>query len=94
MDALYDFLRRVGSRPTSISRFKSIYNSYKDDVGLNDNKILKMLYLNGIVLNVQYLKREKRFYSVLRNDRSNLNPDLEIEIHKGLWKGIHVSTYM
>lgn len=92
---LFDFLRRLGPNPMSITDFKNQYK--KTDMQHKDSDMLAILYRTGIVLNVQILqqgnRKNKRYFSSIRNERSSLNPDLMIELHKGLWKGLYVQTF-
>lgn len=93
-DILHELLRIVGPQPFSLTEFKQQrYKSFEAKLGMDAESLLRYLYQFGIVLNRNRLKTHTEYYSIMRNDRSTLNRELKIQIHPGIWKGLHTSTY-
>lgn len=89
-EALFTMLRTVGSKPLSISRFKSIYSKYQQQIGYDAMELLHYLYDLAVIYNIN---DNGEVFSSIRNDRSRLNPDIKICLHPGFWTGLYTSTF-
>lgn len=89
-ESLFTMLRNVGSKPLSISRFKSIYSKYEHEIGYDTTELLRYLYDLAVIYNIN---DNGEVFSSIRNDRSRLNPDIKICLHPGFWTGLYTSTF-
>lgn len=89
-EALFTMLRNVGSKPLSISRFKSIYSKYQQQIDYDVMELLHYLYDLAVIYNIN---DNGEVFSSIRNDRSRLNPDIKICLHPGFWTGLYTSTF-
>lgn len=95
-DALYELLRLIGRGVYTVTFFRDKYAKYqKNFPNIDAEKMLKLLYEFGIIINV----RQKdniiiEQYSVIRNDRSVFNRDLNIITHSGFFEGLHTSKFL
>lgn len=94
IEVLYEFLRLFGKNHFSLSDFKARYVKYKKDIGYEPEELIHLLYDSGIVVNLDTRKRPYEFFSIIRNERSRFNRDLQIGIHRGFWTGLSTTRYM
>ena len=95
-ESLYELLRLFGREPYTLSGFRSVYNNYASHFqNYTYEEILKLLYSFGIVFNVR-LENKKivEQFSVIRNDRSVFNRDLNIKTHPGFYEGLHTIKFL
>lgn len=89
---LYAFLRTLGTRPFTKQQF---IDKFKKGRNQNINKspqaLMRFLYSLGIISNVNYANGERELYSIIRNERTQLDDTLKMVLHSGLIKGL--STY-
>lgn len=95
-ESLYELLRLLGRGVYSVSHFKEKYNKYQSAFDDYDaEKMLKLLYEFGIIYNVRLLNGKiVEQFSVIRNDRSVFNRDLNIITHSGFYEGLHTSKFL
>lgn len=95
-ESLYELLRLLGRGVYTVGLFREKYakyqNSFKD---IDVEKMLKLLYEFGIINNVRQ-KNNKivEQFSIIRNDRSVFNRDLNIITHSGFYEGLHTSKFL
>ncbi len=87
---LFAFLRTLGSKPTTITTFRNLYENYEEIIGMNSTELLNYLYDTGIISNIN---DKGEWFSIVRNEKSRLNPDIKIILHPGFWKGLYTSTF-
>ena len=83
MEVLYEFLRLFGKNFFNISGFSSKYKRYSSDLNYPVEDLLHLLYDSGIVLNVDVQRNPPEYFSIIRNERSRLNRDLKLVLHRG-----------
>lgn len=88
--ALFSFLRTIGSKPINQSTFKKKYEKFQAQIGLPVEELLEYLYSIAIISNIN---DKGKWFSVIRNEKSTLNPDIKIILHPGFWKGLYTSTF-
>lgn len=95
-ETLYELLRLLGQNVYTVSLFKEKYNKYQNAFnGIDAEKMLKLLYEFGIIYNVRlHNGRIEEQFSVIRNDRTVFNRDLNIITHSGFYKGLHTSKFL
>lgn len=94
MDHLYEFLRLFGKNHFSLYNFKMKYNKYKDIFNYEPEDIVHLLYDTGILINIDVRKRPYEMFSIIRNERSKFNRDLQLVLHRGFWEGLTTTRLM
>ena len=94
IELLYEFLRLLGKRHISFKNFKDKYKKYSSKIGMDEEELIHLLYDTGIVLNLDVRCRPYEFYSIIRNERSRFNRDLQIVLHRGVWSGLSAARFM
>lgn len=95
-EALYELLRLLGRSVYTVSLFKDKFTKYQNNFpNIDVEKMLKLLYEFGIISNV-ILKNNRivEQFSIIRNDRSVFNRDLNIITHPGFYEGLHTSKFL
>ena len=95
-EALYELLRLIGRGVYTVSFFKEKYTRFQSCfVDIDIERMLKLLYEFGIISNVRQ-KNGKivEQFSIIRNDRSVFNRDLNIVTHPGFYEGLHTSKFL
>lgn len=87
---LYEFLRTLGDRPVTYDTLSRSYGQYQNEVGLDIDALLKLLYRLGIIFNVNTGSHPIEYFSIIRNEQSSFNKQLRILLHPGLRQGLHV----
>lgn len=90
ISALFSFLRTLGEKPISISRFRQKYERHQETIGLETMELLNYLYDTAIISNIN---DKGKWFSIIRNNKSRLNPDIKIILHPGFWKGLYTATF-
>lgn len=95
-ESLYELLRLFGRSPYTLSAFRLKFAEYSSCFGgLDAEEMLRILYNFGIIINVRTVNnRIIEQFSVLRNDRSVFNRDLNIRTHPGFYEGLHTSKFL
>jgi hypothetical protein len=88
---LYELLRSFGSRAFSMQDFSNEFSRYEQNIALDSEKTLRLLYRCGIINNISIDQRE--MFSIIRNERSVFNRDLLIKIHIGYQRSLHISKH-
>ena len=103
-DPVYKLLKCLGPEPFTMSDFNEVYRSIKGISVLNDvypsvisvrgitlpsEKLAFYLYDVGIIENIDTRFRPPKYRTSYRN-RGPLDRNLEMIIHRGVWKGINV----
>lgn len=88
--ALFSFLRTIGAKPTKQSTFKKKYKKFQTQIELPADELLEYLYSVAIISNIN---DKGEWFSVIRNKKSTLNPDIKIILHPGFWKGLYASAF-
>ena len=95
-ESLYELLRLMGRGVYTVSAFKEKYTKFeKRFKDIDVERMLKLLYEFGIINNIK-LKDGVivEQFSVIRNDRSVFNRDLNIRTHPGFYEGLHTSKFL
>ena len=95
-ESLYELLRLFGREPYTLNKFRNLFNSYASHFrDYTDEDMLKLLYSFGIIFNVRLdNKKIVEQFSVIRNDRSVFNRDLNIKTHPGFYEGLHTIKFL
>lgn len=95
-ESLYELLRLIGRGVYTVSLFKEKYAKYQNCFrDIDYEKMLKLLYEFGIISNVRQTDGKiVEQFSVIRNDRSVFNRDLNIRTHPGFYEGLHTSKFL
>ena len=95
-EALYELLRLIGRGVYTVTIFKEKYSKYQNRFkDIDAERMLKLLYEFGIISNVrQKDNRIVEIFSIIRNDRSVFNRDLNIITHSGFFEGLHTSKFL
>lgn len=87
--ALFLFLRNLGNKQISYDEFSRQYSSYRNNIKVETDDLLQILYRLGIIINVSNRKESIEYYSIIRNEKSEYNKKLSFIINAGLIKGLH-----
>lgn len=95
-ESLYEMLRLFGQKAYTVNKFREIYKNYSSKFpGIDEEKMLRILYDFGIISNVSLVNGKiKEQFSIVRNDRSVFNRDLNIITHPGFYCGLHTSKFL
>lgn len=95
-EALYELLRLLGRGVYTVGHFREKYTKYQNSFqNIDVERMLKLLYEFGIIINVrQNNKKIVEQFSIIRNDRSVFNRDLNIITHSGFYEGLHTSKFL
>lgn len=95
-EALYELLRLIGRGVYTVTIFKEKYSKYQNRFkDIDAERMLKLLYEFGIISNVrQKDNRIIEIFSIIRNDRSVFNRDLNIITHSVFFEGLHTSKFL
>lgn len=93
---LYAFLRTLGERPFTKEQFILKFNQ-----GRNQNikkvkssqALMRYLYSLGVISNINFANGTRELYSIIRNERTQLDDSLKMIIHSGLIKGLNTYQY-
>lgn len=93
---LYELLRLLGRSHYTVSIFKSKFQSYSGKFNnINYEELLRILYGFGVILNVRVENNNiQEVFSIVRNDRSVFNRDLNLITHSGFYEGLHTSKFL
>lgn len=89
---LYAFLRTLGDKCFTKNQF--IYKFRKgrnQNINKSPQALMRYLYSLGVISNVNYANGERELYSIIRNERTQLDDSLQMILHSGIIKGL--STY-
>ncbi len=95
-ESLYEMLRLFGQKVYTVNKFREIYKNYASKFPeIDAEKMLRILYDFGIISNVSLVDGKIREqFSIVRNDRSVFNRDLNIITHSGFYCGLHTSKFL
>lgn len=54
---------------------------------------MRYLYSLGVISNINYANGNREIYSIIRNERTQLDDSLKMIIHSGLIKGLNTYQY-
>ena len=92
-ESLYELLRLMGRYNYTLNRFRSKYTLFQRHFpNIDAESMLRLLYNWGVIMNVRVKTGE--WYSVIRNERSVFNRDLNIRTHPGFYEGLHTSKFL
>ncbi len=94
IEILYEFLRLFGKSHFSFKDFRDKYKKYISKIGIDEEELIHLLYDTGMVLNLDVRSHPYEFYSIIRNERSRFNRDLQIVLHRGVWSGLSAARFM
>ena len=96
-ESLYELLRLMGRYTYTMNNFRAKYRQCQCRFpNISAEEMLKLLYNWGIIMNVRVdtRMRTSEWYSVIRNERSVFNRDLNIRTHPGFYEGLHTSKFL
>ena len=98
-ESLYELLRQLGRNDYTIKQFRDNYKQYQTHFPTaNAEDMLRLLYNWGVIVNVKSINVKERriteWFSVIRNERSVFNRDLNIRTHPGFYEGLHTSKFL
>lgn len=91
---LYAFLRTLGSKSFSKKSFMDKFH-----VGRNKNiekspyALMRFLYRLGVISNINHKNGKREVFSIIRNERTELNDSMNMILHSGIIKGLHTYEY-
>ena len=89
---VYELLKRIGSRPFSLSDFNDRYKTV-EGLEISNEDLVAFLYDVGILQNVSFVKNRwgeirRDYRSIIRNS-GGLDRNMKMIIHPGVWKGLN-----
>jgi hypothetical protein len=89
---LYSFLRKFGYQKFTLDEFRSqfIKEHLDDKFNLSSRDLLSYLYELGIVCNISNGETRTQIFSVITNENSEIDFDINISLHLGLRKGLNI----
>jgi hypothetical protein len=88
-ETLFSFLRNFGNCPFSAEEFRAKFLSGRNrNIQKSPEALLRYLYELGIIQNVQKTDSGNRYYSIIRNEKSHFEPQLDSVLHSGIIKGL------
>lgn len=91
---LYAFLRTLGSKPFSADFFiQNFLKGRNKNIEKSPHALMRFLYNLGVLNNINFQRGKKEVFSVIRNERTEINESLKMVLHPGLIKGLHTFEY-
>jgi hypothetical protein len=91
---LYAFLRTLGSRPFDKKYFVSQFLKGRNkNIEKSPQALMRFLYRLGVIMNINEINGQREFYSIIRNERTELDERLKMMLHSGIIKGLHTYEY-
>lgn len=89
---LYSFLRKFGSQQFTLDDFRSqfIKEHLDEKFDISSRELLSYLYELGIVCNISNGETRMQIFSVITNENSEIDFDLNISLHLGIRKGLNM----
>lgn len=89
-DTLFALLRSLGTDTFTSDYFKKKYfETGNKNIDKSPESLLRYLYELGIISNIQFGKNGAGLYSIIRNEKSKYDPQMQAVIHSGLIKGLY-----
>ena len=87
---LYAFLRTLGSRPFNKRYFVDQFvRGRNQNIEKSPQALMRFLYRLGVIMNINELNGQREFYSIIRNERTELDDRMKMMLHSGVIKGLH-----
>jgi hypothetical protein len=91
---LYAFLRTLGDKPFTKDQFTTKFlGGRNQNINKSPQALMRFLYTLGVISNINYANGERELYSIIRNERTQLDDNLKMILHSGLIKGLHTYQY-
>ena len=91
---LYAFLRILGNKPFTKDFFiGSFLKGRNKNIEKSPHALMRFLYKLGVINNINIYKGKSEVFSVIRNERTELNDTLKMVLHPGVIKGLHTYEY-
>ena len=91
---LYAFLRTLGDKPFTKGQFINKFVQGRNrNIEMSPQALMRYLYSLGVLMNINYVKGGREFYSIIRNERTQLDENLKMMLHSGLLKGLSTIKY-
>ena len=89
-DTLFSFLRTLGTKPFTSVEFKEKFiKGRHQNIKKSPEALLRYLYELGIIMNANISNNRTEYYSIIRNEKSSYEPQMQAVLHSGLIKGLH-----
>jgi len=87
---LYAFLRTIGSRPFNKKFFiDQFLRGRNQNIEKSPQALMRFLYRLGVIMNINEMNGQREFYSIIRNERTELDDRMKMMLHSGIIKGLH-----
>ena len=91
-ESVYELIRRIGSKPFSLSDFNDRYKTV-DGLNLSNEELASFLYDIGILQNVAFVRKgngqiRRDYRSIIRNS-GGWDRNMKMIVHPGVWKGLN-----
>jgi hypothetical protein len=91
---LYAFLRTLGSRPFTKNYFKAKFLAGRNrNIEMSPEALMRFLYRLGVIMNINEINGQREFFSIIRNERTELDDNLKMMLHSGIIKGLNTYEY-
>lgn len=91
---LYAFLRTLGEKPFTKEQFISKFlRGRNENINKSPQALMRYLYSLGVISNINYVDGSRELYSIIRNERTQLDESLKMILHSGLIKGLNTYKY-
>lgn len=87
---LYTFLRTLGSRPFDKKFFeRQFLKGRNKNIEKSPQAIMRFLFRLRVIMKINEINGQREFYSIIRNERTELNERLKMMFNSGIIKGLH-----
>ena len=91
---LYAFLRTLGSRPFNKRFFiDQFLRGRNRNIEKSPQALMRFLYRLGVIMNINDVNTRREVYSIIRNERTELDDRMKMMLHAGIIKGLHTYQY-
>lgn len=91
---LYAFLRTLGNRPFTKKFFIDQFLKGRNrNIEKSPQALMRFLYRLGVIMNINDVNGQREIFSIIRNERTELDERMKMMLHSGLIKGLHTFEY-
>lgn len=87
---LWAFLRALGERPFTKYYFTQTFLKGRNkNIEKSPPALMRYLYRLGVIMNVNQVNNHTEIYSIIRNERTELDERMKMKLHYGIIKGLN-----
>ena len=87
---LWAFLRALGERPFTKYHFTQTFlRGRNKNIEKSPQALMRFLYRLGVIMNINQVNGQTEYFSIIRNERTELDERMKMKLHSGIIKGLN-----